>query len=102
VHDTVKKIGKTREKRGKKGKIVRVQNLAIYTILTSRVDVAGYLVQLHFSNTSKKARCLYFKPFGQNPTCEEKDKISRGQKLAIFANIQLYKIIQLYNSDFTS
>jgi hypothetical protein len=41
-----------------RGKILRVQKPAIFTILTSRVDVAGYLGQFHFLNTSEKARCL--------------------------------------------
>jgi hypothetical protein len=69
VHDTVKKSRQKWEKRGEKGKISRVQKPAIFTILTSRVDVAGYLGQFHFLNTSEKARGLLdFKPFGQNPT----------------------------------
>jgi hypothetical protein len=68
VHDTVKKVGKNGGKRGKKGKISRVQKLAIFTILTSRVDVAGYLGQIHFLNISEKSRGLDLKPFGQNPT----------------------------------
>jgi hypothetical protein len=34
VRDTVKKVGKNGEKRRKKGKILRVQKLAIFAILT--------------------------------------------------------------------
>jgi hypothetical protein len=68
VHDTVKKVGKNGGKRGKKGKISRVQKLVIFTILTPRVDVAGYLGQFHSLDTSEKSRGLDFKPFRQNPT----------------------------------
>jgi hypothetical protein len=76
VQDTVKKVGKNVEKRGGKGKISRVQKLAIFTILTARVDVAGYLGQFHFLNTSEKSRGLDFKPFWQNPTYGLKGSIT--------------------------
>jgi hypothetical protein len=49
-----------------KGKISSVQKLAIFAILTSRVDVAGYLRQFHFLTTSEKLSALDFKPIGQN------------------------------------
>jgi hypothetical protein len=51
-----------------KGKISHVQKRAIFAILTSRVDVAGYLRQFHFLTTSEKLLALNFKPFGQNST----------------------------------
>jgi hypothetical protein len=62
VHDTVKKVGKNWGKRQEKGKFLRVQKLAIFTILTSRVDVTGYLEQFHFLNTSEKSRGLDYNP----------------------------------------
>jgi hypothetical protein len=61
-----------------KGKISRVQKLAIFAILTSRVDVAGYLRQFQFLTTSEKLSALHFKPIGQKSTfglkCEKKIK----------------------------
>jgi hypothetical protein len=65
-----------------------VQKRAIFAILTSQVDVAGYLRQFHFLTTSEKLLGLDFKPFGQNPTfglkmCE-KYKISRVHNFTIF------------------
>jgi hypothetical protein len=68
VHDTVKKGRQKREKRGKKGKFLRVQKLAIFTIRTAGVDVAGYMGQFHFLNTSEKSRGLDFKPLWPNPS----------------------------------
>jgi hypothetical protein len=88
VHDTVKKVGKNGEKRGAKGKISRVLELAIFTILTSRLDKASYSEQFHFLITSEKSRGLDFKPIEQNKTfcleCEKKVKKSYVLKLAIF------------------
>jgi hypothetical protein len=71
-----------------KDNISRVQKLAIFAILTSRVDVAGYLRQFHFLTTSEKILGLDFKPFGQNPTfglkCEKKIKNSHVHYFVIF------------------
>jgi hypothetical protein len=65
-----------------------VQKRAIFAILISPVDVAGYLGQFHFLTTSEKSLGLDFKPFGQIPTfvlkmCE-KYIISRVRNFAIF------------------
>jgi hypothetical protein len=43
----------------------RVLKVAIFTILTSRVDEAGYLGQFHLLNTSEKSLGLDFKPLGK-------------------------------------
>jgi hypothetical protein len=51
--------------RGEKGKMSRVLKVAIFTILTSRVDEAGYLGQFHLLNTSEKSLGLDFKPLGK-------------------------------------
>jgi hypothetical protein len=42
-----------------------VQKLAIFALMTSRVDVVGYFKQFHFLNTSEKSRGLDFKPLGK-------------------------------------
>jgi hypothetical protein len=63
----------------------RGHKLAIFSIMTSRVDVAGYFGQFHFLNTSEKSLGLDFKPFGQNPTfglkCEKNIKFQACQIL---------------------
>jgi hypothetical protein len=60
----------------------RAHKLAIFAIMTSQVDVAGYLGQFHFLNTSEKSLALDFKPFRQNPTfglkCEKIKYISHA------------------------
>jgi hypothetical protein len=87
-----------------KGKISRVQKCAIFAILTSRVDVEGYLRQFHFLTTSEKLLGLDFKPFGQNPTfclkmCE-KYKITRVQNFMIFNILTLRVDVAEYLGQF--
>jgi hypothetical protein len=48
--------------------VLPMHNFAIFNIVTSQVDVAGYLGQLNLLNTPEKPRGLDFKPFGQNTT----------------------------------
>jgi hypothetical protein len=50
----------------------RWHNFAILAILTSRVNIAGYLGQFDFLTTSEKSLGLDFKPHGQNPTFDLK------------------------------
>jgi hypothetical protein len=45
-----------------------MHNFAIFIILTSRVDVAGYLGQFDFLTTPEKSLEIDFKRLGQNPT----------------------------------
>jgi hypothetical protein len=61
-----KKWAKTGKKPKKTGIFRRMQKLVNFIIQTSRVDVAGYGEQIHFSRISKKSKDSYFRPFCQN------------------------------------
>jgi hypothetical protein len=59
-YDTACYSEKSKQKQGKKikktGIFWRMQKLANFIIQTSRVDVAGYGEQIHFSRISKKVK----------------------------------------------